>query len=114
MKKNLDINIISKDLDEVKIKNKDRIISFLSLYREGEYIYPSVVARNCKITYQEAVSTLRLISLLKECFQYRCHVCSAAVRHFIDIDKEDDEDIYCDECDSKIDKTNKVIYFSRM
>lgn len=109
MKKKIDIEQVKKDLDNVDVKNKDRIVSFLGLYREGEFIYPSVVARNCKITNDDAIIALSSISVLKKCYLYRCGNCGESYKQFFNDDSE--EDIYCENCDSKIDKSNKEVYF---
>ena len=109
MKEKINIEQVIKDLNKVDIKNKDRVISFLGLYRKGEYIYPSVVARNCKISYNDAICVMESISILKKCYLYRCENCGESYKQFFDKDLEGD--IYCENCDSKIDKNNKELYF---
>jgi DNA-directed RNA polymerase subunit RPC12/RpoP len=90
------------------IRMKEKILNFLSLYKAKEYIYPSVFARNLKITKKEAENILNRIlktGTIKKVFQYRCSNCSHPVKAFYEEDSDDD--IYCDNCDSIIDKNDK-------
>lgn len=88
--------------------HSDRIVSILSMYREGEYIYTDVLRRNLKCTYQEAEMVLDALAdagLARRCFQYICPVCNRFTGPFRTEDEKDD--VFCDCCDSEINKQLK-------
>lgn len=55
-----EIQLATEDID---IEHKDRLISFLSLFKNGEYIYPSIVS---KIIKKPMNDTLKLLKTLEK------------------------------------------------
>lgn len=112
MKNKLDKNIISETISDLEVKNKDKIISFLSLYYQGEFIYPSVIKRNCKLSKEESSFVLNALvdkGILKISFNYVCSVCSHRIYESESF--KEDEDIFCPCCDEKIDKNYREVYY---
>lgn len=102
--------IVKNALKEYDDDKKNELIRFLCMYRIGEYIYPSVLKRNMKVTQEKVDYVLDMLvqsGIAEKCFQFYCPNCGMAAGKFLKEDENLSDEIYCDRCDEEISKSNK-------
>lgn len=109
---------MSHDLLEIILNDSvnsdiESIIIFLSHYKKGEFIYPSVLKRNLNINEKETykiLSTLEKFKLLKIYYEYFCYNCNGSsklYKYYSELPKE----CLCPNCEDNLTLENvRVIY----
>lgn len=59
MIKKMNKNEIESAIDGIEFNNKDRFISFISLFKNGDYIYPSVISKIIKMPITDTIKILK-------------------------------------------------------
>ena len=111
MKEKIETELINQVALEINENLRTSFVEFISMYNKGEYIYKDVIKRNLRINDEMAQYVMNLLiknNIAKLMYRYYCPNCMRDVGLFTDINQlEEDEDIYCDECDDKIPKNSK-------
>lgn len=94
--------------------NDKKCVDFLSMYKPGEYIYPSVVTRNLRISMNVAEDFLNMLvaeGICEKRYRHFCTICMREVGSFME--QEETEEVYCDNCDSLLTTVNTCFIVKR-
>ena len=102
------VNKINKEI------NFNELVNFLSMFKNGQYIYPSAIKRKFKILDKEGDDILRILEeekYLKMYYEVFCGFCSKSIGLF-EYYSQLPKTIYCDDCEENNITLNniKIIY----
>lgn len=107
------MELLEEAIKECNTGKEMEITKFLKLYRKGEFIYPSVLSRNVRISKEMAESVLQKLvdkGVLQRKREYRCT--SHMNVYKITEDTDNHKEFYCDECDSVLTYFSYLYIFS--
>lgn len=91
---------MDKIIHQCDTRKEKEITAFLKLYRKGEFLYPSVLKRNTKLSEEKTNEVLKKLTdagFLERKREYHC------IEHFSTVvvtKDEDQEAVLCPECDA--------------
>lgn len=93
----------------------EKILSFLSMYYVGEFIYPDAMSRFMRYSASNSKSVLEILlkaGAVKRMAQYYCPACGRLASKIVEEDLDEDFEMYCESCDALIqkDELRKTIY----
>lgn len=113
--------MMSQDLLEKILINKidkkidlNELVHFLLMFKNGQYIYPSIIKRKFKISDKEVYNILNLLEekkYLKMYYEVCCGFCSKSLNIY-EYYSQLEKFTYCDDCEEYNTTLNnvKIIY----
>ena len=101
--------LLKKILCSEACEDVDKIINFLYLFKQGNYIYPSVFKRNLNYSVDDTYRILMLLAknnILKMIYIVECFTCNRKIVEYEEYNKIDE--LFCDECDESLSFPDNV------
>lgn len=103
--------LINKIDDKINLKE---LANFLSLFKRGQFIYPSTIKRKFKIPDKEIYNILNILEkekILKMYYEVFCGHCSKSLKLY-EYYSQLEETTYCEDCEEKKETLSnvKIIY----
>ena len=101
--------LLKKILCSEDCENIEKLLEFLYLYKQGDYIYPSVFKRNLNYSVEDTYKILMILeknNLLKITYIVECFNCNSEIMEYEEYNQIDE--MYCNECDEKLNFPDNI------
>lgn len=109
----MSFNLLEKILSDNINYDIEAIINFLSNYKKGDFIYPSVLKRHLNINEKEIYKILSILersNLLKIYYEYFCYNCNSSSELY-EYYSRLPESYICENCENNLTLDNvRVVY----
>lgn len=107
-------DLLVRILSDIKIDNKDDVISLLKLFKKNDFIYPSLIKRKIKISNKNIYDILRVLEknkVIKAYYEYFCYHCNTSYNTLFELYSSLPDKVICNNCESELILDNIKVVF---